>query len=105
MDGAMRMFSTADGPTPTRERIAELVDQAIVRAKREKGGPTFTDADAAAATALLEVCAGLVPRVELTRAPAVALAKLTAFQALDHDDGQAVQRLTQIQSLFFDVSN
>jgi hypothetical protein len=105
LDGATRMFSTADGSTPTPGGIAELVDQARVRAERETGGPTFADDDAAAATAFLEVCAGLLPRVGLTRARAIALAKLAAFEALDHGEGQVSQRLTQIEWLFFDVSN
>jgi hypothetical protein len=105
LDGAIRMFSTADGSTPTPERIAELVDQARVRAEGETGGPTFADADATAAKAFLEVCAGLLPRIGLTRGPAIALAKLAAFGALDHGDGQALYRLTQIEWLFFDVSS
>jgi hypothetical protein len=105
MDGAIRMFATTDGRMPTRERIAELIDQARARTAREKDGPTVTDDDVAAAQALLEVCAGLLPRVGLTRAPAAALAKLAALEALDHGDGQALQRLTQIEWLFYDVSD
>jgi|SRR5665213_143446 len=106
MEGAMRMFSTPDGRAPTHERVAELVEQARARAQRlEPDGPRLTDADAAAAAALLEVCAGLLPRVGLTRATAVALALLSAFEALDHGDGLAVQRLAQIEWLFFDVSS
>ena len=71
---------------------------------REKGGPTVTDDDVASAQALLEVRAGLLPRVGLTRAPAVALAKLAALEALD-GAGEALQRLAQIEWLFYDVSD
>jgi hypothetical protein len=105
MDGATRMFSTPDGRLPTRERIAELVDQARARGERETGGLRVTDEDAAAARALLEVCAGLLPRVGLTRGLAVALAKLTALEALDRGDGRALERFAQIEWLFFDVCN
>ena len=105
MEGAIRMFSTPDGRLPTREGIGELVDRARARAKREASGPNVTDEDAAAARALLEVCAELLPRVGLTRGSAVALAKLTALEALDRGDGQALERLAQIEWLFFDFSN
>jgi hypothetical protein len=105
MEGAIRMFSTPDGRLPTRERIAELVDQARARADREASGLGGTDENAAAARALLEVCAELLPRVGLTRGSAVALAKLTALEALDRGDGQALERLAQIEWLFFDVCN
>jgi hypothetical protein len=102
--GGMRMFSTPTGVC--RRGIGSRNSSTRrARAARESGGPNFTGEDVAAARALLEVCAELLPRVVLTRGSAVALATLSALEALDRGDGQALERLAQIEGLFFDVFN
>lgn len=106
MDGAMRMFSTDDGRPPTRARIAELVEHARARARQDDAAEAdrlFDDDAAVAACVLLEVCAGLRPKVGPTNSNAAALAFSTALEVIAASD-DAGQRLDQIEWLFCDVA-